>query len=66
MSETMSQTSGADDLPGRVKTSIYLPEPLYIRLKVQAAKERAPMTALILEALEALLKHRDPSEGISP
>ena len=49
----------------RVKTSIYMPETLYIRLKVQAARERAPMTDLILEAVERLLSERQEGKETS-
>ncbi len=47
----------------RVKTSIYMPETLYIRLKVQAARERSPMTDLVLEAIERLLAERQEGAG---
>ena len=41
--------------PGRTRCSIDLPDELYLRLKIAAARARRPMRALLEEALEAHL-----------
>ena len=42
----------------RRKTSLVLPESLWVRLKVAAAEERTDVSALLCRLAEEYLKHR--------
>jgi hypothetical protein len=47
----------------RVKTSLVLPESLWIRLKVAAAEERTDVSAILCRLAEQYLKTRKGGRG---
>ncbi len=48
----------SDELERRIKTSLVLPEDLWIRLKVAAAQERTDVSALLCRLAEDYLRAR--------
>ena len=47
----------------KIKTSLVLPEDLWIRVKVAAAEERTEMSTIIAQLVERYLQERDRRKG---
>lgn len=47
----------------KIKTSLILPEDLWIRLKVAAAEERTEMSAIIARLVERYVHERERRKG---
>jgi predicted DNA-binding protein len=42
-----------------IKSTVYLPEPLYERLRLEAFQTRESQTAIVIEALEKYFQEKD-------
>lgn len=52
------------DITPSTKTTLYLPEELHTAVKIAAAKQRVPMTKLVIQAIEHELERLAGKQNI--